>query len=213
MAPITELNQQQTSLREALVILLKPIKETEHIFVIKFSWNAFPLKIVYWIQDSDRIGIYGLMDGWQRNKGLYITWPRTILEPGWLRCILDIERVLFDFHSYGGYSHIYYDARTMPYRKWSSEIARCPSTNRNGAEKVHPPFLRGPVDIWVHNSVPGQHPSAKGRRPFDALWFRAVPVICFTENWLDKSCKARSLAYRYSDGFAITLTGPLSWFL
>ena len=43
----------------------------------------------------------------------------------------------------------------MPARNRWSEIARCPSTDRKGADRVHQPFLLGPVhrSVMAHNRL------------------------------------------------------------
>ena len=90
------------------------------------------------------VSAYSWLDEWLFFKGLSQLQTR----------LLDVDFIYrtgtFRFSFLDGvYRHISYGARTMPARNRSSEIARCPSTDRKGADRVHQPFLQGPV----HRSV------------------------------------------------------------
>ena len=105
----------------------------------------------------------------------------------------------FRFSFIWSISSLSFGGRTIPVRNRLNEIARCPSTDHTDAARVHPPFLRGPVDKSVHRSMTGPRPPGNQQCPLVV-----VPAICLTENWPNNSWGARPLAYWYSDVLIFT---------
>ena len=96
--------------------------------------------------------------------------------------------------------------RTIPAKNRWSEIARCPSTDHTDADRAlhscEPRLTNRCIVRWLASA----HPVTS-----NAIWMPGCgSCYCLTKTWPNKSCGARPVAYRYSDGLIFT-TLHCSW--